>query len=166
MEHGDLRLTVTEAKSIVRIGESYDILCRLTNSSERSMDLQLYLNTTAKLGCGYTGASEFMVMTMHTSMLKYIFYLCFFFNFFFKQIGTIESEKSKEFKLTVCPVRLGLISIGHLQLTDVFLKQTYDFEDFVQVYVVDANYRDDEHVEIDKYVQYGLEKLSLSTSKM
>lgn len=61
MEHGDLRLTVLEAKSTVRIGEPYDVTCRLTNSSERSMDLQLNLNTTAKLGCGYTGASEFMV---------------------------------------------------------------------------------------------------------
>lgn len=61
VEHGDLRLTVLEAKSTVRIGEPYDMRCRLTNSSERSMDLHLALNTIAKLGCGYTGASEFMV---------------------------------------------------------------------------------------------------------
>lgn len=65
MEHGDLRLTVLEANSTVRIGDPYDITCRLTNSSERSMDLQLNLNTTAKLGCGYTGASEFMVSNLN-----------------------------------------------------------------------------------------------------
>lgn len=79
------------------------------------------------------------------------------------QLGTVEAEKSKEFKLTVCPVRLGLISIGRLQLTDAFLKQTYDFEDFVQVFVVDADYRDDEQFEMEKYVQYGVGKMSLST---
>lgn len=59
-------------------------------------------------------------------------------------------------------MRLGLISIGRLKLTDAFLKQTYDFEDFVQVFVVDADYRDDEPFEMEKYVQYGIEKLSLS----
>lgn len=77
------------------------------------------------------------------------------------QLGTIESEKSKDFKLTVCPVRLGLITIAQLQLTDVFLKRTYEFDDFVQVFVVDQD-RDDEQFEVEKFVQYGMEKLALS----
>lgn len=154
-----MRLTVLEAKSTVKIGEPYDITCRLTNSSERSMDLQLNLNTIAKLGCGYTGASEFMVNRLGFGCRSSFVSLN---GFAFLQIGTLESEKSKEFKLTVCPVRLGLITIGRLQLTDVFLKQTYDFEDFVQVFVVDQDYRDDETFEMEKYVQYGMEKLSFS----
>lgn len=82
----------------------------------------------------------------------------------FLQLGTLESEKCHEFQLTVCPVRLGLITVGRLQLTDVFLKQTYNFEDFVQVFVVDLDYRDDDLFEMDKYVQYGIEKLSLQAS--
>lgn len=61
VEHGDLRLTVLEAKSTVRIGQPYDVRCRLHNTSERAMELHLALQTIAKLGCGYTGASEFMV---------------------------------------------------------------------------------------------------------
>lgn len=77
------------------------------------------------------------------------------------QLGTIESEKSKDFKLTVCPVRLGLITIAQLQLTDVFLKRTYEFDDFVQVFVVDQD-RDDEQFELEKFVQYGMEKIALS----
>lgn len=60
-----------------------------------------------------------------------------------------------DFSLTVCPVRLGLITIGRLQLTDVFVKQTYNFTDFVQVFVVDADHRDDDMFELDTYVQYG-----------
>lgn len=79
----------------------------------------------------------------------------------FLQLGTIESEKSKDFKLTVCPVRLGLITISQLQLTDVFLKRTYEFDDFVQVFVIDQD-RDDEQFEIQKFVQYGMEKITLS----
>lgn len=78
---------------------------------------------------------------------------------FYFQLGTIESEKSKDFKLTVCPVRLGLITIAQLQLTDVFLKRTYEFDDFVQVFVIDQD-RDDEQFE--KFVQYGMNKMSIS----
>ena len=62
VEYGDLRLSVIEAKSTVRIGQPYDITCRITNTSERSMELQLCLNTKTKLGCGYTGDTEFMVI--------------------------------------------------------------------------------------------------------
>ncbi|KAG4078642.1 hypothetical protein HA402_015232 [Bradysia odoriphaga] len=136
VEHGDLRLTVIEANNTVKIGEPFNFTCRVTNTSERSMELQLNLSTKTKIGCSYTGATEFM-------------------------LGTIESEKSKDFKLTVCPVRLGLITIAQLQLTDVFLKRTYEFDDFVQVFVVDQD-RDDEQFEMEKFVQYGVEKMALS----
>lgn len=66
VEHGDLRLTVLEAKSTVKIGEPYTFKCRLINTSERSMDLHLLLNTVSKLGCGYTGSLEFMVSADET----------------------------------------------------------------------------------------------------
>lgn len=76
----------------------------------------------------------------------------------FLQLGTVNADKHVDFSLTVCPVRLGLVTIGRLQLTDVFVKQTYNFNDFVQVFVVDEQYRDDDLFEMDKYVQYGMEK--------
>lgn len=123
------------------------------------MDLQLSLNTKTKLGCGYTGDTEFMVIHFIKYNTIYIMnpiWLHF-------QLGTIESEKSKDFQLTVCPVKLGLITIYKLQLIDVFLKRTYEFDNFVQVFVVDQDYRDDEFFEMDKYVQYGMEKMTLSS---
>lgn len=70
-------------------------------------------------------------------------------------MGTIEPEKSKEFTLTVFPVKMGLVSITQLQLTDIFLKRTYEFEDIVQVFVVDETYREDERFDMEKYAQYG-----------
>jgi len=130
IEYGDVRLTVIDAKNTVKIGEAFDFTCRVTNTSERSMELQLNLNTKPKLESKYTGATEFM-------------------------LGSIDPEKSKEFTLTVFPVKLGLVSITYLQLTDLFLKRTYEFEDIVQVFVVDSNYREDEIFDMEKYVQYG-----------
>lgn len=80
------------------------------------------------------------------------------------QLGTVDADKHVDFSLTVCPVRLGLVTIGRLQLTDVFVKQTYNFTDFVQVFVVDEQYRDDDMFEMDKYVQYGMEKPAATTA--
>ncbi|XP_053689256.1 probable trafficking protein particle complex subunit 13 homolog isoform X2 [Sabethes cyaneus] len=130
IEYGDLRLTVIEAKSTVKISEGFDFTCRVTNTSDRSMDLVMNLNTKAKVGCGYTGFTEI-------------------------SLGNLEPGKFTDFKLTVCPVRLGLITITNLQLTDVFMKRKYEFDDFVQVFVVDEDYREDDF-QLDKYVRYNV----------
>ncbi|XP_052896210.1 probable trafficking protein particle complex subunit 13 homolog [Anopheles moucheti] len=129
LEYSDLRLSVIEANSTVRIGEGFNFRCRVTNTSERSMDLLMSLNTKAKPGCGYTGVTEFA-------------------------LGAIEPGQMKEFSLTVCPVRLGLIAISALQLTDVFTKRKYEFDNFLQVFVVDEDYRED-CFQLDKYVRYS-----------
>ena len=94
------------------------------------MDLVMNLNTNAKVGCGYTGQTEI-------------------------SLGPLEPGKHKEFNLTVCPVRLGLITITNLQLTDVFMKRKYEFDDFVQVFVVDEDYKEDDF-QLDKYVRYSI----------
>lgn len=130
IEYGDLRLAVTEANSTVKIGEAFDFRCRVTNTSERSMDLVMNLNTKIKVGCGYTGQTEI-------------------------SLGPLEPGKFKDFGLTVCPVRLGLITISNLQLTDVFMKRKYEFDDFVQVFVVDEDYKEEEF-QLDKYVRYSI----------
>ncbi|XP_055619261.1 probable trafficking protein particle complex subunit 13 homolog [Toxorhynchites rutilus septentrionalis] len=130
IEYGDLRLAVIEAESTCKIGQAFDFKCRVTNTSERSMDLVMNLNTKAKIGCGYTGQTEI-------------------------SLGALEPGKSQEFSLTVCPVRLGLITVSNLQLTDVFMKRKYEFDDFVQVFVVDEDYKED-NFHLDKYVRYSI----------
>lgn len=119
-----------ESNSTVKIGSSFNFTCRITNASERSMEIMLNLNTKLKFDCGYTGSTEFMV-------------------------GSIESGKFKDIILTVCPVKLGLVTITDLQLTDLFVKRTYEFEDFVHVFVVDSDYKEDEIFQMDKYVRYN-----------
>lgn len=119
-----------ESNSTVKIGSPFNFTCRITNASERSMEIMLNLNTKLKFDGGYTGATEFM-------------------------LGSIESGKFKDITLTVCPVKLGLVTITDLQLTDLFVKRTYEFEDFVHVFVVDADYKEDEIFQMDKYVKYN-----------
>lgn len=138
IEYGDIRLTVIEAKNIVKIGDVFDFTCRVTNTSDRVMELHLKLNPNTVLGCSYTGATDF-------------------------SLGTIEPEASRDFQLSVTPVKTGLISVTQLQLTDVFLKRTYEFEDIVQVLVVKSHYCDDDQFEMDKYVRYNVDKIQIPT---
>lgn len=138
IEYGDIRLTVIEARDIVKIGDVFDFMCRVTNTSERVMELQLKLHAKPELGCQYTGSTDFL-------------------------LGTLEPEASKDFRLSVYPAKIGLISVTQLQLTDTFLKRTYEFEDIVQVLVVDNHYCDDEEFVMDKYVRYSSNKLTATS---
>lgn len=61
VEYGDLRVTVVKAKSTVRLGEPFEFVVRISNTSDRSMDLNLNLNTIPKKNMAYTGATEFCV---------------------------------------------------------------------------------------------------------
>lgn len=126
IEYGDLRVTVVEARSTVKLGEPFEFVVRVSNTSDRSMDLNLNLNTIPKKNMSYTGATEF-------------------------NIGNIEPGKHKDVRLTVVPIKLGLVTISNLQLTD--LKRTYEFEDFIQVFVLEKDHKDDEY-EMDKFVKY------------
>jgi trafficking protein particle complex subunit 13 len=133
IEYGDLRLSVVEANSTVKIGEPFKFTCRVTNTSDVSMDLLLNLNTSPKVDGGYTGSTEFF-------------------------LGNLEPGKLKDFHLTVCPVKLGLITVSNLQLTDAFKKRTYEFEDFVQVFVVDADYKEEEPQNLEKFIRYTVQQ--------
>lgn len=133
IEYGDLRVTVVEAKSTVRLGEPFEFTVRLSNTSDRSMDLNLSLNSIPKKNMSYSGVNQFSV-------------------------GNIEPGKHKDVRLTVIPVKTGLVTISNLQLTD--LKRTYEFEDFIQVFVLDKHDNGDQY-EMDKFVRYSSEAISL-----
>lgn len=127
VEFGDLRLTVLEAESICKIATPFIFKCRVTNTSTRSMDINLNFNMKPQRIHAYTGSSE-------------------------QSLGIIEPEKFKDFTLTIFPTRqLGITNISDLQLTDVFMKRSYEFEDILQVYVVNEL---NEAYDMQKYVKY------------
>ena len=74
------------------------------------MELNLNFNTKPRRGHAYTGSSE-------------------------QSLGMIDPERSKEFTLTIFPTRMGIVNISDLQLTDVYMKRSYEFEDILQVFV-------------------------------
>ncbi|CRK89262.1 CLUMA_CG003021, isoform A [Clunio marinus] len=126
VEYGDLRLTVIEAESMCTIATPFVFKCRVTNTSNRSMELNLNFNMKSRRGHAYTGSSE-------------------------QSLGMIEPERTKEFTLTIFPTRLGIISISDLQLTDVYMKRSYEFEDILQVFIVDDL---NETYDMQKFVKY------------
>jgi hypothetical protein len=126
IEFGDLRLSILEASSMSEIAKPFTFSCRVSNTSTRSMEINLNFNTKKRQGLFYTGSSE-------------------------QNLGLIEPEKAKEFKLTIFPTRLGIISVGDLQLNDVFMKRVYEFDDILQVFVVEDF---DEVYDMQKFVKY------------
>lgn len=90
------------------------------------MELNLNFNMKPERGHAYTGSSE-------------------------QSLGTIDPEKFKEFNLTIFPTRLGITKICDLQFTDVFMKLSYEFENILQVFVVnDLN----ETYDMQKFFKY------------
>lgn len=90
------------------------------------MELNLNFNMKQKHGNLYTGSSE-------------------------QNLGLIEPEKFKDFRLTIFPIRLGIINVGDLQISDVFMKRIYEFDDVLQVFIVkDLN----EAYDLQKFVKF------------
>jgi trafficking protein particle complex subunit 13 len=109
-----------------KIATPFIVRCRVTNTSVRSMELNLNFNTKPRRGQAYTGSSE-------------------------QSLGIIEPEKCKEFTVTIFPARLGIINISDFQLTDVYMKRSYEFEDILQAFVVDDL---NEAYDMQKYVKF------------
>ncbi|XP_067627529.1 probable trafficking protein particle complex subunit 13 homolog [Eurosta solidaginis] len=93
------------------------------------MDLVVKLETQLEFNCDYSGAAEF-------------------------SIGKLASGEQREFPLTVCPARLGLIKISPLLLTNILQKEQYIIEKVVDVFVVDTDYHEDEAFQVNKFVRY------------
>lgn len=93
------------------------------------MELLVKLDTPVNYGCDYTGSAEFV-------------------------LGLLDPGQNREFPLTVCPARLGLVKISPLKLVNVLVKEQYTIEKVVDVFVVDEDYHEDETFQMNKFVRY------------
>lgn len=75
------------------------------------MELNLNFNVGQHQSQGFTGSSE-------------------------QSLGTLEPEKSKDFKLTIFPTRRGIIDISGLVICDVYMIRNYEFGNFMQIFAV------------------------------
>lgn len=128
-EYKDVRLEVIDALNIVKIGEPFTFICRVTNTAERPMDLKVKLPAPLDYSCPYTGSAEF-------------------------GLGVIDPGQYREFPLTICPSKLGLIKVSPLIFINTLLQEEYTIEKVVDVFVVDTDYHEDESFQINKFVRY------------
>ncbi|XP_015132797.1 trafficking protein particle complex subunit 13 isoform X1 [Gallus gallus] len=109
--YGDVRLSLETIPDTVNLEEPFDITCKITNCSERTMDLVLEMcNTNSIHWCGVSG----------------------------RQLGKLHPSSSLRLALTLLSSVQGLQSVSGLRLTDTFLKRTYEYDDIAQVCVVSS----------------------------
>ncbi|XP_004862925.1 trafficking protein particle complex subunit 13 isoform X1 [Heterocephalus glaber] len=109
--YGDVRLSLEAIPDTVNLEEPFHITCKITNCSERTMDLVLEMyNTNSIHWCGISG----------------------------RQLGKLHPSSSLCLALTLLSSVQGLQSVSGLRLTDTFLKRTYEYDDIAQVCVVSS----------------------------
>lgn len=124
-----MRLEIIEALNIVKIGEPFTFLCRITNTTDRPMDLIVKLPTVLDFNCPYTGSTEFC-------------------------LGPVDPTQQREFPLTIFPTKLGLIKVSPLILINTLKQEQYTIAKVVNVFVVDDDYHEDEAFQMNKFVRY------------
>ncbi|CAG5134188.1 unnamed protein product, partial [Candidula unifasciata] len=113
--YGDIRLTVESVPDTVALESSFDLVCKITNCCERTMDLTLVLqNVTSSPGLLWSGVSG-------------------------RQLGKLPHNESLDIPLSLISVIPGLQTISGLRLTDNFLKRTYEHDEIAQVFVVSVD---------------------------
>ncbi|XP_076650848.1 trafficking protein particle complex subunit 13 isoform X1 [Halictus rubicundus] len=107
-EYGDLRVTIKDIPLKVYLEQSLTFNCRIINTSERSMDLMLCLDSSNSIAwCGISTT----------------------------KIGTLKPGVSIDIPLCLIALHSGIVTISGLKLEDIFLKRTYDYDDLAQIFV-------------------------------
>lgn len=128
-EYKDLRLEVIDAENIVKIGTIFTFQCRVTNTAEHSMKLHVTLETKVSADCPYTGSADFV-------------------------LDVLQPGEMAEFPLTICPSKLGLIKVSPLLIVDTIKNEQYLMSKVVEVFVVDADYYQDDTFLLNKLIRY------------
>ncbi|KAK2579027.1 hypothetical protein KPH14_002821 [Odynerus spinipes] len=111
-EYGDLRVTIKDIPLEVYLENQVDLKCHITNTSERSMDLLLSLESSDSIA--WCGISD-------------------------KMSGTLKPGTSIDIPLSLIPLNTGIIIISGLKLMDTFLKRVYDYDDLAEIFVNQVN---------------------------
>ncbi|XP_029155043.1 trafficking protein particle complex subunit 13-like [Nylanderia fulva] len=107
-EYGDLRVIMKDVPLKVYLEEPVNCTCHIINTSERSMELLLSLESNDSIAwCGISDTT----------------------------IGTLKPGVSMDIPLCLITLTTGIITISGLKLTDTFLKRVYDYDDLTQIFV-------------------------------
>lgn len=108
--YGDLRLTIEKIPATAKVRQAFQIVCRLHNCSERSLDLVLTLDGSLQPGIIFCSTSGV-------------------------QLGQLPPNNTVDFKLELLPILSGLQSISGIRITDTFLRRTYEYDDIAQIFI-------------------------------
>ncbi|XP_012537745.1 trafficking protein particle complex subunit 13 [Monomorium pharaonis] len=107
-EYEDLRVIVKDIPLKAYLEEPVNCTCHIINTSERSMELLLSLESNNSIAwCGMSDIT----------------------------IGTLKPGASMDIPLCFITLDTGIITISGLKLTDTFLKRVYDYDDLAQIFV-------------------------------
>ncbi|XP_018332544.1 trafficking protein particle complex subunit 13 [Agrilus planipennis] len=108
-EYDDIRLFVQEYPNFVLLEEAFHFKCRLTNNSEYTMELTLSVEECDGITwCEISG----------------------------QKLQPLSPKGTVDLELKLVPLVPGLRSISGIRLVDTFNKKTYSFDDFIQVFVM------------------------------
>ncbi|CAM9883106.1 unnamed protein product [Lampetra planeri] len=115
--YGDVRLEIETIPDMAHLEEPFTVAFKITNCSERTMDLRLELRSSDALcWCGLLA----------------------------RDLGRLPSASSRQAALMLLPAMPGLQSVSGIRLTDTFLKRTYEFDDVAQVLVLSEEDEEEE----------------------
>ncbi|KAH8281682.1 hypothetical protein KR054_002247 [Drosophila jambulina] len=129
-ECNTLRLEIVDAKNTVKIGSIFTFICRVTNTSEQPMKLNVRLVAKFSPDSQFTGCADFM-------------------------LNRLQSGESTEFPLSVCPSKLGLVKVAPLILTNTLQNdQQFTIDNVVDVFVYNNDYNNDPTTHQNKLIRY------------
>ncbi|XP_064624897.1 trafficking protein particle complex subunit 13-like isoform X2 [Lineus longissimus] len=112
--YGDIRLTVEYMPDAIPVEKPFNVTYKVTNCSDRTMDLTLALENTRGCGLLWSGLSG-------------------------RQLGKLGPSESKKLNLGLIGICQGLQTISGLKLTDTFLKRTYEHDEIAQIFIYSSN---------------------------
>ncbi|XP_026471080.1 trafficking protein particle complex subunit 13 [Ctenocephalides felis] len=110
-KYGDINVSIKNIPSTVCIEETFDVICEISNISQRPVEILLRLRPIENSGLHWIGVSD-------------------------RKLGTLEGGKSLECVLTAFPTRSGLLSVSGIHLIDTFLMRTYEYNELGQIFVM------------------------------
>ncbi|CAH0382909.1 unnamed protein product [Bemisia tabaci] len=105
----DMHLSITELPNIVQLEKPFNFKCRITNTSERLMNL--VLNLLPVTGLAWRGISG-------------------------KHLGPLEPNKNLEIPLSLVPLSTGLLFISGIQIVDRNSKEPFVHDEIAKIFVI------------------------------
>ncbi|XP_074654158.1 trafficking protein particle complex subunit 13-like [Tubulanus polymorphus] len=112
--YGDVRLAIEYMPDAIALEKPFNVTYKVTNCSERTMDLTLALENSPSSGLMWCGISG-------------------------RQLGKISANESRKINLSLIGIVPGLQTVSGLKLIDTFLKRTYEHDDMAQIFIFSAN---------------------------